>query len=208
MLGGVPLIYEEFVAFDCEVSIIGARSRRGEVAIYPLNLNQHRAGILRVTRAPWHHAALQRRAAQYLRRVLRHFGYAGVLTIEFFVTRGRLIANEMAPRVHNSGHWTIEGAVTSQFENHVRAVLDLPLGSPAPRADCAMVNLIGALPERRRLLGQPDLHFHDYGKSARPGRKLGHVTLLDGDRRRLDRRVTTLLRQIDPDTRLESRFLT
>ncbi|NJD32567.1 MAG: 5-(carboxyamino)imidazole ribonucleotide synthase, partial [Gammaproteobacteria bacterium] len=127
-LGGVPLILEGFVDFDREVSIIGARSTRGETRCFPLAGNTHRDGILRVTIAPAPGPNLQQAAEKHLRRVLDHFGYAGVLTIEFFVRRGRLIANEMAPRVHNSGHWTIEGAVTSQFENHLRAILGLPLG--------------------------------------------------------------------------------
>ncbi len=125
-LGGVPLILEGFVDFDREVSIIGARSTRGETRCYPLAANTHRDGILRVTLAPSTNARLQKAAERHLRRVMDHFGYAGVLTIEFFVQRGRLVANEMAPRVHNSGHWTIEGAVTSQFENHLRAILGLP----------------------------------------------------------------------------------
>ncbi|HEX4648168.1 MAG TPA: 5-(carboxyamino)imidazole ribonucleotide synthase, partial [Steroidobacteraceae bacterium] len=131
-LGKAPLLYEEWVPFDCEVSIIGARSVRGELAFYPLCGNVHGEGILRLTCAPFGPRGWQRLAARYLRRVLAHFGYTGILTVEFFVRRGRLIANEMAPRVHNSGHWTIEGAATSQFENHLRAILGLPLGATHP----------------------------------------------------------------------------
>ncbi len=142
-LGGVPLILEGFVDFDREVSIIGARSTRGETRCYPLAANTHRDGILRVTLAPSTNARLQKAAERHLRRVMDHFGYAGVLTIEFFVQRGRLVANEMAPRVHNSGHWTIEGAVTSQFENHLRAILGLPLGETRAVGPSAMVNFIG-----------------------------------------------------------------
>ncbi len=108
-LGSVPLIYEQFVKFSREVSIIGVRSTRGETRFYPLAANTHSAGILRYSIAPYRHASLQKQAETYLKRLLLHFDYAGVLTIEFFVARGRLIANEMAPRVHNSGHWTIEG---------------------------------------------------------------------------------------------------
>src|SRR5882757_1383119 len=126
-LGAAPLIYEELIPFDCEVSIIGARSPRGEVAVYPLNGNVHSQGILRLTRAPYGPPSWQRLAAGYLEKALTHFRYTGILTIEFFVKGGKLIANEMAPRVHNSGHWTIEGAATSQFENHLRAILNLPL---------------------------------------------------------------------------------
>ena len=130
-LGSAPLLYEEFVPFDYEVSIIGVRARAGAIAVYPLNRNYHVDGILRLTLAPWTAPALARAAQRSLTKVLEHFNYVGVLTIEFFVHRGRLLANEMAPRVHNSGHWTIEGAVTSQFENHVRAIAGLPLGATA-----------------------------------------------------------------------------
>src|SRR5580700_6866399 len=191
-LGGVPLLYEEFVPFDCEVSIIGARSVSGEIAVYPLCGNVHGAGVLRLTRAPFGPHSWQRRAAGYLRRVLRHFHYTGILTIEFFVQRGRLIANEMAPRVHNSGHWTIEGAVTSQFENHLRAVLGLPLGSAGAAGYCAMLNLIGVLPDSAEVLAVPDTHLHLYGKSPRPGRKLGHVTLRAASPERLALRLSEL----------------
>ena len=127
-LGSAPLIYEGFIDFSREVSIIGARSTKGETRFYPLSANTHESGILRYSIAPYRNASLQKQAEIYLKRLLRRFDYAGILTIEFFVKGGRLIANEMAPRVHNSGHWTIEGAETSQFENHVRAILGLPLG--------------------------------------------------------------------------------
>src|SRR5262249_19851863 len=140
------LLCEELVPFDCEVSIVGARSTRGQIALYPLNGNVHHDGILRLTRAPFGAPRLTRLAARYLTRVLEHFRYRGILTIEFFVREGKLIANEMAPRVHNSGHWTIEGAVTSQFENHLRAILGLPLGATRARGFSAMINLIGKLP--------------------------------------------------------------
>jgi len=174
-IGGVPLILEGFVDFDREVSIIGARSTRGETRCYPLCGNTHREGILRVTLAPATNARLQKAAERHLRRVMDHFGYAGVLTIEFFVQRGRLVANEMAPRVHNSGHWTIEGAVTSQFENHLRAICGMPLGDTDARGHSGMLNLIGTLPDRTWLLSQAGLHLHDYGKSPRPGRKSRYV---------------------------------
>src|SRR5437879_6923734 len=132
----------------------------------------HGWGILRLTGAPFGPRRWQRAAAAYLTRVLEHFRYTGILTLEFFVRRGRLIANELAPRVHNSGHWTIEGAITSQFENHLRAISGLPLGSPAAVGHAAMVNLIGRMPARRAVLAQPGTHLHDYGKQARAGRKL------------------------------------
>jgi 5-(carboxyamino)imidazole ribonucleotide synthase len=195
-LGGVPLILEGFVRFDREVSIIGARSTHGETRCYPLAENQHRDGILRVTRAPHRNARLQRAAERHLRRLLDHFGYAGVLTIEFFVRRGRLIANEMAPRVHNSGHWTIEGAVTSQFENHLRAILGLPLGDTSAVGHSAMVNYIGTMPDRERVLAIPGAHHHDYGKSPRDGRKLGHGTVVTSTAAGRDRLLRRLLRHV------------
>lgn len=207
-LGGVPLIYEEFVPFDYEVSIIGARSRHGEVAIYPLNRNLHRDGILRLTLAPWSAPTLQRAAARHLRRVLEHFRYEGVLNIEFFVHRGRLLANETAPRVHNSGHWTIEGAATSQFENHLRAILGLPLGATRARGHAAMINLIGEMPSREQWLGNRELHWHDYGKTARPQRKLGHITVLGETARERDTAARRLLAAIDPASLREWRART
>ena len=197
-LGAAPLLYEELIPFDSEVSIIGARSPRGEVAVYPLNGNVHSQGILRLTRAPYGPPRWQRLAAGYLERVLAHFRYTGILTIEFFVRGGKLIANEMAPRVHNSGHWTIEGAVTSQFENHLRAILDLPLGSTRPRGFSAMLNLIGTLPARESILADGEIHLHDYGKQPRPGRKLGHCTLVEGSAAARDRRARRLLAQLAP----------
>jgi 5-(carboxyamino)imidazole ribonucleotide synthase len=198
-LGAAPLLYEEMIPFDCEVSIIGARSPRGEIAVYPLNGNVHSQGILRLTRAPYGSPRWQRLAASYLERVLEHFRYSGILTIEFFVRGGKLIANEMAPRVHNSGHWTIEGAVTSQFENHLRAILDLPLGSTRPRGFSAMVNLIGTMPSREAVLAAGEVHLHDYGKQPRPGRKLGHCTLVENSAAARDRRARRLLAQLAPE---------
>jgi 5-(carboxyamino)imidazole ribonucleotide synthase len=197
-LGAAPLLYEELIPFDCEVSIIGARRAQGEVAVYPLNGNVHSEGILRVTRAPYGPPRWQRLAATYLERVLTYFRYTGILTIEFFVQGGKLIANEMAPRVHNSGHWTIEGAVTSQFENHLRAILDLPLGSTRARGFSAMVNLIGTMPDRDSVLAAGDVHLHDYGKQPRPGRKLGHCTLVEGSAAARDRRARRLLARLAP----------
>jgi len=197
-LRDAALIYEEFIAFDFEVSIIAARSQRGEIAVYPLNRNRHRNGILRLTRAPWDAPTLERKATSYICKVLRHFNYSGILNIEFFVRGGKLFANETAPRVHNSGHWTIEGAATSQFENHLRAILDLPLGATTPRAHVAMINLIGELPPRDTVLGLHEAHWHDYGKTPREGRKLGHVTLLSSSANKRDQLARRLLRTIDP----------
>ena len=201
-MGAAALIYEEWVPFDCEVSIIGARARRGEIAVYPLNGNVHAGGILRLTRAPYGPPRWHRLAARYLERVLTHFHYTGILTIEFFVRNGRLVANEMAPRVHNSGHWTIEGAVTSQFENHLRAILNLPLGSTRPTGYSAMLNLIGDMPPRATILGWEGVRLHEYDKEPRPGRKIGHCTVVEPTRARRDRRARQLLSELAPGIRI------
>ncbi len=177
-LGGTDLIYERFQNFSREVSIIGARGIGGDIVYYPLSANVHAGGVLRHTIAPFANAALERSARAHLKRVMLALDYVGVLTIEFFVVGARLVANEMAPRVHNSGHWTIEGCVTSQFENHIRAICGLPLGSTRPLGHAAMINFLGIMPERARLLAVDGLAFHDYGKEPRPGRKLGHCTIL------------------------------
>jgi 5-(carboxyamino)imidazole ribonucleotide synthase len=197
-LGSAPLLYEEFVPFEYEVSIIGVRARSGEIAVYPLNRNYHVDGILRLTLAPWAAPRLESAARHSLSKLLEDFNYVGVLTIEFFVRRGRLIANEMAPRVHNSGHWTIEGAITSQFENHVRAVAGLPLGPCSPRGHSAMINLIGSMPEARRFLAEPGLHWHDYRKEPRHGRKLGHCTINESTASRRTARAKQLLPRLYP----------
>jgi 5-(carboxyamino)imidazole ribonucleotide synthase len=177
-LGEVPMILEEFVPFDAEVSIIAVRRPSGDVRFYPLAENVHVDGILSHTRAPFDDGELQSSAERHIRRLMDHLDYAGVLTIEFFVHDGQLLANEMAPRVHNSGHWTIEGAVTSQFENHIRAILDLPLGETTCTGHSGMVNLLGTMPELKDVLSIPGAHFHDYGKDPRPLRKLGHCTVV------------------------------
>ena len=195
-LGSVPLIYEGFVDFTHEVSIIGVRSTRGEVASYPLCANTHASGILHHSVAPYSHAKLQRQAQTYLKRLLQHFDYAGVLTIEFFVKRGALIANEMAPRVHNSGHWTIEGARTSQFENHIRAILGLPLGSTEGIGHSAMVNFIGEVPPLEHILRLPGAHFHGYGKEPRPNRKLAHCTINAASAQARDRTLKQVLKLV------------
>ena len=187
-LDGQSLIYEGFVRFSREVSMIAARSASGEIAYYPLSENVHASGILDETRAPARYPSLERQARSHLRAILERFDYVGILAVEFFVKDGILLANEMAPRVHNSGHWTIEGAVSSQFENHLRAITGLPLGSTEPRGHSAMVNFVGAMPTREQALAMKGLHFHDYGKrEARPGRKLGHATVVAGSAKDRDR---------------------
>jgi 5-(carboxyamino)imidazole ribonucleotide synthase len=195
---GQPAILEGYVPFERELSVLAVRGRDGSTAFWPLVENRHREGILRLSVAPAAGVfdAMQHRAEQKARRVLDALGYVGVLAIEFFQHGGRLLANEMAPRVHNSGHWTIEGAATSQFENHLRAILGWPLGSTAPLGVCAMVNLVGEVPPVEALLAVPGAHVHLYGKSARPGRKLGHVTLVEPDRASLEAalaRVATIV---------------
>jgi 5-(carboxyamino)imidazole ribonucleotide synthase len=134
--------------------------------------------VLRCTVAPYRNVRLERAARTYLGKLMSHLNYCGVLTIEFFVVDGRLVANEMAPRVHNSGHWTIEGCVTSQFENHVRAICNLPLGSTRALGFAAMINFLGTMPPRDPLLEIDGLAYHDYDKLPRPGRKLGHCTII------------------------------
>ena len=195
-IGREALIYETFQTFSREVSIVGARSAAGEIVYYPLSANHHAGGILRFGIAPFTSAALERSARLYLKRVMRALGYVGVLAIEFFVVNGRLVANEMAPRVHNSGHWTIEGCVTSQFENHLRAICDLPLGSTRALGHTAMINFLGQIPSRERLLRMDGLAFHDYGKEPRPGRKLGHCTILRDRARDRDQALKDALKLI------------
>jgi len=184
------LVVEQFVAFDRELSVLAARGRDGRVVVYPLVENVHRGGILRLSRAPAPDLdpAIERTAAQFVTTLMEHLDYTGVLAVELFEVGGKLLANEMAPRVHNSGHWTIEGSVCSQFENHLRAVLGLPLGDPSMAGGgfAAMVNLIGELPSRRRLLAMPGVHVHAYGKEPRAGRKLGHATVVGCDRAVVD----------------------
>lgn len=197
-LGGAGLILEGFVAFERELSILAVRSRSGRTAFYPLVENHHRDGILRLSLAPAPGLtpALQTQGEEKARAVLEALGYAGVLAIEFFQSGERLIANEMAPRVHNSGHWTIEGAAVSQFQNHLRAILDLPLGATAARPS-AMVNLIGTTPRPEDVLALPGAHLHLYGKEPRPGRKLGHVTLVAENPAELAARLPALRRMTD-----------
>ena len=170
-------VAEELVPFSRELSLIAVRGRDGAVAFYPLTENVHRDGILQVSRAPTA-AAAEDVAQGYARLLLEELDYVGVLALELFEVDGALLANEFAPRVHNSGHWTIDGAETSQFENHLRAILGLPLGSTAPVGPCAMVNLVGSIPALDRLLALPGAHVHLYGKEPRPGRKVGHVTFV------------------------------
>tara|TARA_R110000868_G_scaffold168175_8_gene402768 strand:+ start:1979 stop:3100 length:1122 start_codon:yes stop_codon:yes gene_type:complete len=176
-LGAHPLIVEKVILFDKEVSLISVRSKSGEIRFYPLVLNDHREGILRVSQAPFCDPALQKKAEKYAAMMMEKLGYVGVMTIEFFVVDDCLLVNELAPRVHNSGHWTIEGAQTSQFENHLRAICGLPLGSTAAKYVCSMINIIGKSIDADKLRAIGGLHYHWYGKTVRHNRKLGHVTI-------------------------------
>ncbi len=192
-------VLETFVTFSRELSLVSTRGRDGAVVFHPLAVNHHRDGILRLSRAPAPDvtAALQTQAETMARRLLNELAYVGTFTIEFFHVGDALIVNELAPRVHNSGHWTIEGAVTSQFENHVRALMGLPLGDPAATGHAAMVNIVGTFPDRHRLLALPGVHLHDYGKTERPGRKLGHVTIVDPTASGLEQRLSAVLALIE-----------
>lgn len=178
-IGEVPSILERVVEFDRELSILGVRGRDGSFGFYPLIENHHRDGILRlsVAPAPGLTPSLQSKAESHARAVMDRLEYVGVMAIELFQVGDELLGNEMAPRVHNSGHWTIEGAETSQFENHLRAVTGLPLGSTAARGSSVMVNLIGTVPDTVAVAAVAGAHLHLYGKEPRPGRKLGHVTI-------------------------------
>lgn len=176
------LILEAFVPFERELSVIAVRGRDGDFRTWPLTGNWHVDGVLSMSLAPAPDIErLQVRATELARTLADRLGYVGVFALELFVKDGELLGNEMAPRVHNSGHWTIEGAHTSQFENHVRAVLGMPLGDTGARGMSAMFNWIGAMPESAPVLGAVDAHWHDYGKLARPGRKVGHATVCAPD---------------------------
>ena len=176
--GTVGLILEAFVPFERELSVVAVRGRDGELRAWPLTENWHEHGILAASLAPARvEASLQARALDAARRVAEALDYVGVFALELFLRDGELVANEMAPRVHNSGHWTIEGARTSQFQNHLRAVLGLPLGDTAAVGHSAMLNWIGAMPDAAPVLREAGGYWHDYGKSPRDGRKVGHATL-------------------------------
>jgi 5-(carboxyamino)imidazole ribonucleotide synthase len=176
-LGDSPLILEAFVPFDAECSLVGVRGSEGDTRFWPLTRNVHDQGILALSLPGVFDAVLQEEAEGIMRRLMDRLDYRGVLTIEFFLHEGRLLVNEFAPRVHNSGHWTLDGAECSQFENHLRAIAGLPLGDTFMSRRSLMFNWIGGLPPLAEALAIPGLHWHDYGKQARPGRKVGHANL-------------------------------
>lgn len=209
-LGQVPSILERLVPFERELSVLGVRGREGETATYPLVENHHQEGILRLTLAPAPQltAELQAEATAIAGALLEQLEYVGVLAVELFQMEGRLLANEIAPRVHNSGHWTIDGAPCSQFENHLRAGLGWPLGGTENSGYTAMLNLLGEEPDPDEVLTLPDAHLHLYGKEPRPRRKLGHVNITGEDPRRVTAQLKALAKALrvslpvpaDPDS--------
>ena len=201
-LGQKGIIAEGFVKFDRELSCIAVRGIDGATFFYPLVENFHHEGILRLSLAPAqvHATDLNLQASAQVGRILQALDYVGILAVEFFEKEGKLIANEMAPRVHNSGHWTIEGAETSQFENHIRAVAGLPLGDPKPRGFSAMINIIGSMPDAAKVLQIPGAHLHDYGKEPRAGRKLGHLTIRANSLEELNRTLQENLNLLPLET--------
>lgn len=199
-VGRVPAILDKMIPFVREVSVIATRGVDGSTAVYPLNDNQHANGILCVTRAPalGIDPAVAAAAQEAAKKVLDYLEYVGTIAVEFFQVgegaQARLLANEIAPRVHNTGHWTIEGAKTSQFENHIRAVTGMELGPTDAVGHAAMVNIIGVHePAAARDAGGGGAHWHDYHKAARPGRKLGHVTVVRDTAEERDAAVRGLL---------------
>ena len=191
------LILEGFVAFDFEASVVAVRAADGEFRAWPVTRNWHVDGILSASLAPAPRGrAISEAASGHARAIAEKLGYVGVFALELFVRNGELLGNEMAPRVHNSGHWTIDGAVTSQFENHVRAVLGMPLGDTSARCRSCMLNWIGSLPDRDAMIAIPGAHWHDYGKSPRPGRKVGHATVCAPDAAMLAARLEQVGRML------------
>ena len=191
------LILEAFVPFERELSVLAVRGRDGDFRTWPLTRNWHVDGVLSMSLAPAPDIdLLQPRATELARTLAERLDYVGVFALELFVRDGELLGNEMAPRVHNSGHWTIEGAHTSQFENHVRAVLGLPLGDTGARGMSAMFNWIGELPDLSAVLQAVDAHWHDYGKQERPGRKVGHATVCAPDAGQLAARLGGIARAL------------
>jgi 5-(carboxyamino)imidazole ribonucleotide synthase len=194
-LGGSPLLVEKYISFEHELSVIGVRDPVGREVFYPPIENLHREGVLRRSIAPARSATpeIAALAIDYCRRLMDRLEYVGVLALELFSVNGTLLANEMAPRVHNSGHWTIEGAETSQFENHLRAILSLPLGATTPRGRSLMLNILGHIPPAESVLAVEGAHLHLYGKAPTEKRKVGHVTLVAQSAEAIEQRLGPLL---------------
>lgn len=203
-LGNAPCVLESRIRFQRELSIVAVRALDGQMRCYPLVENLHVDGILSATLAPARVSSAMVDSARHCAvKVAETLDYVGVFAIEFFDLDGVLIANEMAPRVHNSGHWSIEGAVTSQFENHVRAVTGLPLGDVSAVGVSCMLNWIGEMPDRAAALAVPGVHWHDYGKSPRAGRKVGHATICAANARLLAERLHMLAEKLDRHAQIE-----
>lgn len=186
------IVAEQFVRFDREVSLVGARNEHGDTVVYPLTENHHVNGVLAVSTALPSDAALQQQAKQMFDAVANELNYVGVLALEFFQVGDKLLVNEIAPRVHNSGHWTQQGADTCQFENHLRAVCGLPLGSTALVRPTVMVNILGEDYVNPAVLSLPSCHLHWYGKGKRPGRKMGHINICGATPKELAARFSAL----------------
>jgi 5-(carboxyamino)imidazole ribonucleotide synthase len=207
-LGGSPLIVEKYIAFQHELSVIGVRDIDGRELFYPPVENVHREGILRKSTVPAPSATPEicAQALEYCRGLMDELEYVGVLALEMFYVDGTLVANEIAPRVHNSGHWTIDGSETSQFENHVRAVMSLPLGSTMSRGRSVMLNIIGHIPPVGAVLSVEGAHLHLYGKAPTEKRKVGHVTLVAQSAEALERGTSQLLPLLDGHGQATSPF--
>jgi 5-(carboxyamino)imidazole ribonucleotide synthase len=194
-----PLIAEGFINFSREVSIIAVRGQNGQVRCYDLVENHHHYGILAKTQAPAVGTShLFQQATNAITTIMNHLGYVGVMALELFVTKDErgndvLLANEIAPRVHNSGHWSIEGAITSQFENHIRAVVDLPLGDTDNVHPAIMINVLGQYPDISAVLNIDGAHYHSYHKAERDDRKIAHITLMPNDVADLDPALAKLV---------------
>lgn len=194
---GQDALFEGFVNFECEVSLLSVRDAQGNVVFYPIAQNEHVDGILHISQVPapitCSHPKLQQKAETLAMPLLKELDYVGVLAIEFFVVNGELVANELAPRVHNSGHWSIEGAVCSQFENHIRAISGLPLGSTEVSHPIAMVNCIGDMPPANQVLKLKNTHLHDYDKMAKSKRKVGHITVTAKNTQELNQHIQSVV---------------
>ncbi len=193
-----PLLAEAFVTYERELSIVAVRGRDGETRCYPLAWNTHHEGILShsIVPAPGVDAATCAQAERYITAILHELDHVGVMTLEMFQTSRGLYANETAPRVHNSGHWSIEGAICSQFENHMRAIAGLPLGVTDAIRPSAMINIVGRHPDTAEILAIPETHLHLYAKEERPGRKLGHITVTATDPAALNARIADVAQRL------------
>lgn len=190
------IVAEEFVPFDREVSLVGARGKDGEIQVYPLAENVHTNGVLSLSTAI-DDVELQEQAKTMFTAVAERLDYVGVLALEFFDVQGALLVNEIAPRVHNSGHWTQQGAETCQFENHLRAVCGMPLGSTKLIRPTAMINILGEDTLPNAILAQAGCHVHWYGKEKRAGRKMGHINVSADYNAELQRTLCGLAKILD-----------